>query len=166
MKHIYIATSKIAGKGIFAGENIKKGEIIQNIKGEVKFKINKNTRDVFAHPNWVGIAENQWIDPEKPYKFLNHSCEPNIGIKGKVGLIALKDIKEGEEIAIDYSIIEGDDRWQMECLCGNNKKCRKVIRSIHFLPKKTFNKYFPYIAEYFKNIYKKQVILNNKNGSN
>ena len=115
MKHIYIRTSQIDGNGVAAGENIKKGEIIQHIKGEAKFLIIKNKRDSLSNPNWIGVGENKWINPDYPNQYLNHSCNPNSGIKGKVTMIALTDIREGEEITIDYSIIEGDDLWEMNC---------------------------------------------------
>ena len=67
MKHIYVATSKIAGMGVMIGENTKKGELIRYIKGEMCFKVNKDKKDALANPDWVGIAKNQWIDPEKYY---------------------------------------------------------------------------------------------------
>ena len=152
MKHIYVATSKIAGLGVMIGENANKGDLIRFIKGDIKFKINKSTKDALSNPNWVGIAKNQWIDPEKPYKFLNHSCDPTAGIKGKVAIVALKNIKEGEEVTIDYSTIEGDERWEMKCSCGS-KKCRKLIKSIQYLPEDRFNKYLPNIPKYFQKVF-------------
>lgn len=154
MKHIYIATSKIAGMGIMIGEDVKKGDSIFTVKGPVKFKVNQSKKDALANPNWVGISENEWIDPIRPYKFLNHSCDPNSGIKGKVTLAALRNIKEGEEITIDYSIIEGDERWEMPCACGA-KKCRKIVKSIQYLPKKVYNSYLPFIAKPFQKLYQK-----------
>lgn len=154
MKHIYVATSKIEGMGVMAGENIKKGELIRYIKGEMKFKVNKSKDDALSNPDWIGIAKDQWIDPEKPYKFLNHSCDPSAGVKGKVSLIALRNIKEGEEVNIDYSIIEGDALWELHCACGS-KDCRKTIRSIQYLPKKTYQRYLPFIPKYFQRLYNK-----------
>lgn len=152
MKHFYIATSKINGMGIMAGEDIKKGETIRRIKGELKFLSIKNKEDSLSYPNWIGIGKGVWIDPDYPHQYLNHSCEPNAGIKGKVTLVALKDIKEGEEITIDYSIIEGDDLWEMPCSCGA-KDCRKTIKSIKYLPTRTFKKYMPYIPKYFQKLH-------------
>lgn len=157
MKDIYAATSNIAGLGLMAGENVKKGELIRYIKGDIKFKINKSKKDALSHPNWIGVAENQWIDPEKPYKFLNHSCNPTAGVKGTVALVALRDLKEGEEITIDYSTIEGDVRWEMPCNCGE-KNCRKTIRSIAYLSRSVFEKYLPYIPRYFQKLYLKSGI--------
>ncbi|MFA6445979.1 MAG: SET domain-containing protein-lysine N-methyltransferase [Candidatus Paceibacterota bacterium] len=155
MKHIYICSSKIDGLGVSIGENVKKSEIISRIKGEMKFKVNKSLKDTFANPDWVGIAKDQWIDPAKPYKFLNHSCNPTAGVKGKVTLVALRDMKEGEEVTVDYSTIEGDPNWEMKCTCGE-RNCRKIIRSIEFMPEDQFQKYLPYVPMYFKNLYVKR----------
>ncbi|KKR31810.1 MAG: Nuclear protein SET [Parcubacteria group bacterium GW2011_GWF2_39_8b] len=153
MKHIYHSTSKIDRIGLFAGENIKKDEVIQHIKGEIKLFVPRNKKESLTYPDWIGIGKHRWIDPQYPNEYLNHSCNPNSSIKGKVTMVALKNIKEGEEITIDYSIIEGDDMWKMKCNCGE-KNCRKIIRSIQYLPTRTFKKYLPYIPTYFKKVYK------------
>lgn len=156
MKHIYHSKSGVHGTGVMAGEDIKRGDIIQQIKGEAKFFVPKNKTDSLSYPNWVGIGKNQWIDPSYPNQYLNHSCNPNTGIKGKVTMVALKDIKEGEEITIDYSIIEGDDMWEMECNCGE-KNCRKIIRSVQFLPEEQYKKYLPFIPPYFQRLHNKYI---------
>lgn len=145
-----------------AGENIKKGEVISDIKGEMKFKVNKTLEDVFDNPDWVGVEKNVWIDPEKPYKFLNHSCDANTGVSGKVTLIALRDISEGEEITIDYSTIEADDRWNMNCGCGSDK-CRKVIKSILDLSYEDYKRYDPYIPDAFRKIYHEKQVSEGSN---
>ena len=152
MKHIYVCTSQIEGMGIRIGDDAKKGEVIFRFKGPLKFKINQSKEDALANPDWVGVAKDQWIDPDKPYKFINHSCNPNTGIKGKVTVVALRDIKEGEELTIDYSTIEGDPRWEMKCMCGESN-CRGIIRSIQYLPKSRFEDYLPYVSTYFKKLY-------------
>ncbi len=154
MKQIYTCKSKIHGLGIRIGEDVKKGDFIFYVKGKMKFKVNKNKADALANPDWIGVAANQWIDPKKPYKFLNHSCDPTTGIRGRVTLVALKDLKQGDEITIDYSTIEGDPQWEMKCLCGS-KKCRGIVRSIQSLPKRRFEEYLPYVSTYFKKLYLK-----------
>lgn len=155
MKHIYVCSSNIHGFGINIGEDAKKGEVVSRIRGEMKFKVNKDKKDALDNPDWIGVAKDQWIDPARPYKFLNHSCDPSVGIKGTLSLTALKDMKEGDEITIDYSTIEGDSRWEMNCACGS-ENCRKLIRSVQSLPKGQFEKYLPYIPTYFKKLYLKE----------
>ncbi len=152
MKHIYTAKSKINGFGVFAGEHIKKSEIIQPIKGKMRFLAVENKEDSLSYPDWIGVGKNQWIDPDKPFKFINHSCNPNTGVKGKFDIIALKNIKEGDEVTIDYAIIEGDELWEMPCSCGA-KNCRKIIRSVQFIPQKQYKKYLPFVPEYFQKLY-------------
>ncbi len=159
MKHIYITNSGINGKGLFAGEEIKRGETIRLIKGEMKFKVNNGLEDALANPNWIGVSQDQWIDPDKFFKFINHSCHPSAGVKGKVTCVALHDIKEGDEITFDYSTIEADDLWQMACSC-TAENCRRIIKSIKHLPEENFQQYFPYVSNYFKKLY-----LKSKNGA-
>lgn len=167
MKHIYIRTSPIEGMGVFAGEDVKRGEVIQVIKGEARFLTVTNKEESLSYPNWIGVGKNKWIDPDYPNQYLNHSCNPNASVKGRIvigkdkvakgkyDIVAIRPIKEGEEVSIDYSVIEGDDLWEMKCECGE-KNCRKIIRSIRFMPKKQFEKYLPYVPTYFKNLYIKE----------
>jgi len=159
MKHFFACKSSIHGLGMCAGENIKKGEVIADIKGEMKFKVNSTLDDVFANPDWVGVEKDMWIDPEKPYKFLNHSCNANTGVQEKITLTALKDIAEGEEIVIDYSTIEADTRWHMDCGCGAIN-CRHVIKSIFDLSEEDFKRYDPYIPTAFRKMYQEKLIHN------
>lgn len=154
MSKIYVGNSKIAGKGLFASKNIKKGEVVFIMKGEV-IKMNAHNKDrILALPNIVGIDKDLWIDPVEPYVFINHSCDPTTSVKGRVTYVALKNIKKGEEITFDYSISE-DSSWTMKCSCGSYC-CRKIIRGTRQLPPSFFKKYFPVFPTYFKNLYLKQ----------
>ncbi len=154
-KDLFIKNSSIHKKGLFTKVGITKGKFISNIKGNVKRKVNGDINDVFANPDWVGFKKYWWIDPVPPFKFLNHSCEPNAGIRGKIRLYAMRDIKPNEELTIDYSSVEADPRWEMKCNCGS-KKCRKKIRSIQFLPKGIIKKYCPFIPTGLKLLFYKE----------
>lgn len=157
MKKIYISTSTIAGNGVVVGENIKKGEIIQRFKGKIKSHVVENKEDSISdvYTNWLGVGKDKWIEVEYPLQYVNHSCNPNSGIKGRVTIVALRNIKKDEEITIDYSTTESDDLWEMKCKC-REKNCRHIIRSIQYLPERQFKKYLPNVPTYFKNLYLKQ----------
>lgn len=67
--------------------------------------------------------------------FINHSCSPNVMIeaeesndKNSYSLVAVKDIKIGEELKIDYTIHEYDSRDKNidKCLCGSDQCIKKV----------------------------------------
>lgn len=156
VRDLYIANSKVHGKGVFAKKDFKKGETIFTIKGKIVHWEVRNQEESLHGPDWIGINKQSWMDPLGPAKYLNHSCRPNAGIKGRFRVIALKDTKAKEEITIDYSITEIDKLWYMRCNCGA-VNCRKIIRSIQFLPKQIFSKYLPYIPTYFIRVYNKEV---------
>lgn len=65
-----------------------------------------------------------------PINFLNHSCEPNAGIKGQIMLAAMRSIDRGVEITFDYAmVLHSAPRcppYRMECRCGS-RHCRGVI---------------------------------------
>ncbi len=159
---IYIGKSKLHGKGIFAKRDIKKGEIVFLIKGQkIKFLINNEKQAKIAGLNWVGIGKNEWIDPIKHCIYFNHSCEPNSAIKGKVTVVALRNIKKGEEVAFDYSLNEADIFWHIKCNCGS-KNCRKIIKPIQFLSHKIFPKHVSHVLKYYKQVFKKFHVSNFK----
>lgn len=157
MKKITFRKSRIEGQGLFADEDIKKGELISYIKGKIFVKKNRSMEDVLGNPDWVGISRNCWIDPAIPFKYLNHSCNPNAAIRGKVSLVAIANIKKGDEITFDYSTTEVDERWEMpyRCRCGNSN-CRGTITSIQKLNTKTVERYLPNIPTQIKKIFFKE----------
>jgi uncharacterized protein len=154
MKKIISGKSKVEGDGIFAGEDIKKGEFILYMKGKRIFFEYDNNKNYEMCSKWCGLKKNLWIEPEYPIVQTNHSCNPNMGMTGMVTFRAIRNIKKGDELTFDYSICEEELDWEMNCSCGSSN-CRKVIRSIQFLPKKIFESYLPYIPKYFRKVYYK-----------
>ena len=154
-RNVHIKESGVDGFGIFAKKNIEKHQAIAVIKGELVNHLVVNKKTSAVGQNWIGVGKNKWINPTI-FAHINHSCDPNAGIKGSRTIAALKNIKKGGEIFIDYSITEEDTLWRLnkKCQCGS-KKCRKVIKSIQFLPKKVFGSYLPYIPKYFQKVYTK-----------
>ncbi len=149
-----IRKSGIHGKGIFALKDFKKGETIFVARGKLIHFVVNSKKDSLFGPNWMSIKKNFWLDPneDNPLVFINHSCDANAGVKGSVTFVAIKHIKKGEEISVDYSTIELDPLWEMECECGS-KDCRKAVKSIEFLPKKTYQHYQPFIPTYLSKVY-------------
>lgn len=144
--------------GLFATRDIKVGETIFYAQGE-RLNLHVTSKTLSArYANALGIKRDNWINPpdSNPLRFLNHSCEPNAGIKGEVTIVARKPIKKDEHITIDYSITECDELWTLETTCScDTKKCRKIISSIQSLPLKTFKQYLPYINRHMQLEYRK-----------
>ena len=103
MKNIIIRRSPIQGLGIFAGESIRKGEFIALLRGKLHHKAYPaGSRLTKREDIWMPIAINRWIDPALPFRYINHSCEPSVGFKTPRRAHALRDIKKGEELTVDY----------------------------------------------------------------
>lgn len=153
MSKVYVSRAGNLGEGIFAKTDIKKDEIIFIVKGSIK-KNDYSPKSSVEGPNWLALAKHKWISPfdDNPWRYINHSCKPNAGLKGKVTVVAMKNIKKNEQITIDYSITEDDPYWKMKCNCGQ-KNCRKIIRSVRFLSPSLFKKYKEYIPKFLRKEY-------------
>jgi SET domain-containing protein len=62
----------------------------------------------------------------EPGDMVNHSCEPNCGLRGGVVVVAMRDIAVGEEITFDYAMCDGTDYDEFECACGA-PTCRGLV---------------------------------------
>jgi SET domain-containing protein len=155
-----IRESKIHGYGVFACKKFKKEQYIATIIGsQVTYKSYFKGQSN-RYSNWIGIGKDTWIDPVDEFQYVNHSSNPNAGIKGTriLKVYALRDIELGEEITIDYSITESDKEFCFENSEPDHDKHRKYIGSIHTLPAHIFKSYLPFIPSYFRKIYEKEVL--------
>lgn len=98
----------LAGLGLFAGEDIKKGELIIEYIGEI---LNKEQADKKATSQYLfEVSRNKTIDGTPRWniaRYCNHACEEAANAeseikKGRVFIRAIKNIKEGDEIVYDY----------------------------------------------------------------
>ena len=135
--------TKKYGFGVFAGENIKKGQVIYILNGErvdcmdlVK-RVNSDQENI---DDPFQIGKRTYIDLNDTSRTFNHSCGPNAGIRKNSELFALIDIKNGEEITYDYSLTIAPTEWKMKCNCGA-KNCRKVLGDILSVPEKRREEY-------------------------
>ena len=74
----------------------------------------------------------------------------------------MKNIRRGEEVALDYSTSENENGWYLLCHC-ENKICRRIIRPYKYLSAELKLKYRDYTSEYLRS--DKFANLDNINGS-
>ena len=172
MKPFIIKKAGVKGRGVFATKDIKKGEHViyrdlsklkpYSVKDIPKHPLAKNPK--FAD-HWDEAGRGKWVLDLSPASYVNHSCNPNLATKyytfKKKVSIALRDIRKGEELTVDYSQGApygfGTSEYSMKnCKCGE-KNCRKNITSNFFkLPIKLQRKYYPYLSPSIKRKYKKR----------
>lgn len=125
-----IRCSPIHGKGCFATQYFKKRHKIAEYAGE---RITNAEAKRRAHRKTLRICgiNNRWsLDGSRGGNgthYINHSCAPNAFMQilyDHILFIALRDIKAGEEITIDYeTTLHPDDK---RCICGA-AACRGTI---------------------------------------
>jgi uncharacterized protein len=147
-----VRESAIHGRGLFAVEAIGAGEVVC-VKGGYVF----DRAALRAMPGWYAAAEIQvgedlFIGPvaeserEGSMIFSNHSCEPNIGVRGQIVFVAMRDIAAGEELTHDWATTDDDD-YEMECRCGASN-CRRVITGQDWRREDLQQKYRGYFSSY------------------
>ncbi len=152
---LYVAKTARTGRGLYTGRAIRRGERAFVMEGTRRHYVSRTREDAHRFENWVGLAKDEFLDPAPPYLFINHSCGPNLGIRGEVEFVALRDIRAGEELTYDYAITTDERPWTMVCACGS-PDCRKIIRSIHYLPQEAYARYLPLIGPYFKSLFEEE----------
>ena len=99
---------------------------------------------------------NIYISLTEPACFINHSCEPNAGIRG-LTMVALRLIAEDEEVTFDYSTTMDEGYWTMVCNC-KSPICRGVIKDFRTLEPDLKSVYLdleivmPFIASQYKTV--------------
>ncbi|MBI5797703.1 SET domain-containing protein-lysine N-methyltransferase [Candidatus Woesearchaeota archaeon] len=127
------------GRGLFAAKDIAKGEHILTLTGKVITQEEVDNKPEKQQANALQIEYDFYMDLEEPGVLINHSCNPNTGIQKDKEVIAIRDIKAGEEMTWDYST-SVDGGWTMPCGCAE-KNCRKKVKDFKVLPKKVKESY-------------------------
>ena len=151
---VAVRESPIHGSGLFAAEPLAAGELVC-VKGGYVF----DRRALAAMPAWyraaeIQIADDLFIGPAREAEragsmvYSNHSCEPNIGVRGQVVFVAMRDIAAGEELTHDWATTDDDD-YRLECRCGA-PGCRKVLTGQDWRREDLQEKYRGFISWYLE----------------
>ena len=85
----------------------------------------------------------------EPGDTINHSCEPNCGMRNATQIVTMRDVLEGEELTYDYAMSDTADYDEFRCGCGTESCRGQVTGSDWKLPEiqARYQGYFsPYIA--------------------
>ncbi|MEA3378789.1 MAG: SET domain-containing protein-lysine N-methyltransferase, partial [Nanoarchaeota archaeon] len=147
-EYILIKDSSIHNKGIFAKRGIPKDTRIIEYMGEkiTKKEAEKRAENILKKSKTnktfgaVYIFElNKKYDIDgnlksNPARYINHSCKPNCKteiIKGKIWIIAKRNILPGEEISYDYGYDINNFKEHI-CRCGSKNCIGYIVGKEHW----------------------------------
>ena len=148
-----VRESAIHGRGLFAIAKISKGEIVA-VKGGhiVDRETLRNEITPQLGPVEIQIGDDLFISPitaeerELSMLYSNHSCDANIGVRGEVTFVAMRDIRAGEELTHDWAMTDDDD-YSFECKCGA-PACRKTLTGKDWQRPELQEKYAGFFSAY------------------
>src|SRR4029450_10560841 len=127
-----VRESKIHGRGLFATADIAKDEVVAVkggyiiSRGQLREKITPR-----LGPVEIPIGDDLFIAPvteeerQGSMLYTNHSCDPNLGMRGEITFVAMRDIRAGKELTHDWAMTDDDD-YSLECNCGA-PDCRRTL---------------------------------------
>ncbi len=136
LKPFIMKGNSIAGYGIYANRDIRKGETIFKGEGRAQRIITKR----FVEKNWnedeklhfrryaYPISDEVfilWDDDPSEWAPQNHCCTPNTEFDG-LNVLAISDISKGQELTLDYANFLDEHMEPFDCQCGT-KMCRGNI---------------------------------------
>jgi uncharacterized protein len=125
-----VAPSKIHRWGVYAQEFIPAKRKVIEYTGE-RISRRETKKRAERTLNYLFTLDKYWtIDGSvngSGAQFINHCCDPNLAariVRGHILYMALRDIKRGEELTVDYHF--DPDVEKVPCACGS-LKCRGTI---------------------------------------
>ena len=129
-----IKKSPINGKGCFATRRFAKGRKIAEYAGERITTKEAERRAASRQILRICAIDRRWsLDGARGGNgthYINHSCRPNSYMRitrGHILFMALRDIRPGEEITLDYETTLHPDTKKCRC---NAKGCRGTINKL------------------------------------
>jgi hypothetical protein len=148
-----VRESKIHGRGLFATADIAKGEIVAVKGGRI---VDRETLREKITPLLgsveIQIDDDLFIAPvtdeerELSMLYSNHSCNANLGLRGEITFVAMRDIRAGEELTHDWATTDNDD-YSIECKC-RAPNCRKILTGKDWQRPELQKRYAGYFSAY------------------
>ena len=148
-----VCESEIHGRGLFATAGIAKGEVVAVKGGHI---VDRETlrREITPKlgPVEIQIGDDLFIAPvtdderELSMLYSNHSCDANLGMRGEITFVAMRDIRAGEELTHDWATTDDDD-YSIACKCGS-AKCRRTLTGKDWQRPELQKRYAGYFSSY------------------
>ena len=152
---IEVREDTLAGRGVVAVADIAKDEVVAIKAGHIITRNDIDQATAEAGDMALQIDDDFYLAPrttddvDAMSVFINHSCDPNVGFRGQVVYVAMRDIKAGEELCHDYSMERSDD-YALDCHCGS-ALCRGKVTGQDWKLPELQQRYGDYFSIYIRN---------------
>ncbi len=109
------------GKSVVARSVIEAGELVGVWSGHIVRGEELDTLPEEIRRHTVQVEEGLYLasfTASEPPDYINHSCEPNCGLRGQIAIVAMRRILPGQEVTIDYAMCDGSPYDEFDCACG------------------------------------------------
>src|SRR5215470_7468052 len=149
-----VGRSSIHGRGLFAAKAVRKGEIVAIKGGHVLDRralrrVRRRIAESYLQIDdgfYIGAMTGREVKRNKMY--LNHSCEPNVGMRGQIAFVALRAVKAGEELTYDWAMEENLPARTV-CRC-RARRCRKILTGQDWRDRRLQRRYRGYFSAYLQ----------------
>ena len=145
------ANPEKGGHGVYAVQPVKAGDLLAMFGGTVV-----NGDGLQALPDElqslsIQVEEDLFLVSTIPGSgdYFNHSCEPNAGLQGQIGLVAMRDIEPDEEVTFDYATCDSVPYDEFECQCGA-ENCRGQVTADDWRSPALWEKYEGHFSPYLQ----------------
>ncbi len=152
---IAVTDKTLAGRGVVATADIARDEIVAIKAGHIVTRAEIDQVTAAAGDMALQIDDDFYLAPrsaddvEDMSVFINHSCDPNVGFRGQVVYVAMRDIAVGEELCHDYAM-ERSDGYALDCHCGSSL-CRGKVSGDDWKLPELQQRYGDYFSIYIRN---------------
>ena len=144
---------KTTGRSVFCIRPIQKGEVVVIVGGELLSLQSALNLTADQKSQCLQIEDDHvlWISNyiQSTGDWVNHSCNPNLGLSGQLSFVAMRDIAVDEEVCYDYAMSDGSEIDEFVCGC-RAPNCRRKITGQDWknpILQKKYEGYFsPYLA--------------------
>jgi hypothetical protein len=89
-----------------------------------KYDAERRSRSLQVDTNLIFLGPTT----REPGDSINHSCEPNCGMRNATTIVAMRVIAIGEELTFDYAMSDASAYDEFDCNCGTSL-CRGRVRA-------------------------------------
>ena len=145
------ARPDIGEEGIYALEPLEKEELLIVWGGDIvdEEELRQLPEELKKMTAQVEEGLFQVSRDPSPGDHINHSCDPNAGMRGQIAIVAMRPIAAGEEICIDYAMVDGTPYDEFDCACGA-AACRGHISGNDWQRPELWDRYAGYFSPYLQ----------------